>query len=41
MQMPDLPMVIVPQQVYAEGSDEEVRRVADDLYPLVVKSLTD
>lgn len=40
MGAPDLPIAVVSQLIYNRGTDEEVKKAADALYPLVVKSLT-
>jgi len=40
MGLPDLPIVVVSQDIYNHGTWEQVKQAADELYPAVVKGLT-
>ena len=40
MGLSDLPIAVVSQLVYNRGTEDEVKKAADALYPLVVKGLT-
>lgn len=40
MSLPDLPIVVVPQNVYYDTRTERVKQSADGLYDSVVKGLT-
>ena len=38
--LPDLPMVVMDQRTYWHGTDEELQKAADALYPQVIERLT-